>query len=58
MIIETTANQYFEVTETGDSNLSHVWYGQQVKRTKNGFIPVKKIRMELVRKLGTKLIQA
>lgn len=57
MIIETTTNEFFAVTETGDDNLSHVWFGQQVKKTKDGFSPVKKIRQELVRKAGCKIVK-
>ena len=57
MIIETTTNEFFAVTETGDANLNHVWYGQRVKKTKDGYLPVKKIRQELVRKSGCKIVK-
>jgi hypothetical protein len=54
MIIETTANQFYDVQETGNADLSHVWYGQRVKKTAQGFAPVKQIRTELVRKAGSR----
>jgi hypothetical protein len=57
MIIETTANEFYQVIETGNPDLAHVWFGQRVKRVAGEFVPVKKIRKELVRKLGSKIIQ-
>ena len=56
MIIETSANQFYSVTETGNPDMAHVWYGQRVKRTKVGFAPVKTIRQELVRKAATRIV--
>ena len=56
MIIETTANQFYEVFDAAEPELSHVWKGQRVKRTAQGFVPVGKMRIELVRKLGSRII--
>ena len=56
MIIETSANQFYEVFEAVEPELSHVWKGQRVKRTAQGFVPVKKLRTELVRKLGSRVV--
>ena len=56
MIIETLANEFFEVTKTNDINLAHVYFGQKMKKTKNGFIAVKKIKIELVRIEGTRQV--
>ena len=56
MIIETSANEFYQVRDTGNEALDHVWYGQKVKRIAGGFVPVKKIRLELVRKLGCKIV--
>lgn len=58
MIIETSANQFYSVRETGDAALNHVWFGQRVKRIKGSFVPSAKIRTELVRKDSSKIIQA
>lgn len=58
MIIETSANEFYQVRETGNANLAHVWYGQKVKRSKGEFIPVVKLRTELVRKEATRIVQA
>lgn len=57
MIIETSANQLYSVKETGDANLAHVWYGQRVKRTAAGYVPVKKLRTEMVRKVASRIVQ-
>lgn len=58
MIIETSCNQFYQVRETNDANLAHVWYGQKVKRSKGEFVPVAKIRTELVRKAASRIVQA
>lgn len=52
MIIETTAGQKFQVRETGHTDLSHVWYGVEVKKVGAAFEPKKNAREILVRKLG------
>lgn len=56
MIIETTGNQFFQVRETNDPDLAHVWYGIAVKRTKAGFVPKAKAREMLVRKDATRVV--
>lgn len=56
MIIETSANEFYEVRDTGNADLAHVWYGQKVKRSGGAFVPVKKVRVELVRKEGSRIV--
>ena len=51
MIVETTDNQLFRVTETNDVNLAHVFYGVAVKRSQGGFIEKKNNRRVLVSKV-------
>lgn len=34
MIVETAANRFYCVIETGREGLAHVWYGREVKRDK------------------------
>lgn len=58
MIIETSANQFYRVTETGCAELSHVWNGVQVKKVRGEWIAKKSARPELVRKAATKIIEA
>lgn len=56
MIIETSDNRFFQVRETNEPGLSHVWLGTAVKRTKSGFVPKAKAREILVRKAGSRVI--
>ena len=60
MIIETSANQLYTVTESENPNLAHVYLGQPVKRVKNGFALTsdakRQNKVSLVRKLGCKVI--
>jgi len=61
MIIETSANRFYEVTETGNPDLAHVWNGIEVKLVsgrKGTWAPKKNARPELVRKAATRIVQA
>lgn len=60
-IIETSANRFYRVTETGDAALAHVWNGIEVKLVsgrKGTWAPKKNARAELVRKVGSRVIVA
>lgn len=62
MIIETSCNQFYRVTETGCDALNHVWYGVPVKKQKGEWVVTAKGRktskMELVRKEATRVVEA
>lgn len=58
MIIETSCNNFYRVTETNDVNLAHVWYSVAVKRVKGAWVEKAKARRELVRKAATKVIES
>lgn len=62
MIIQTSDNRFFEVSETGDADLSHCWYGIEVRRDrKRGWIKKARIshpRPMLVRKAASQVIAA
>jgi hypothetical protein len=63
MIIETSANQFYRVTETGFAGLDHCWYGYSVKRVRGEFVltalgkrAFSLNRPELVRKAATRVV--
>lgn len=56
MIIETSANQFYQVRETNNPNLAHVWFGIEVKRAKGQWVPKAKARETLVRKEASVII--
>ena len=62
MIVETSDNRFFRVTETNDANLSHVWFGHEVKRKKTDFgvqwVIKATIRDALVRKSASRVVEA
>lgn len=58
MIIETSANELFQVRETGDTDLAHVWIGFPVKRVKGDYLPKAKARERLIRKAGARVVEA
>jgi hypothetical protein len=65
MIIETSDNRFYRVTETGQQGLEHVWLGTQVKRTAAGWaVPTAVLKrkphrqQELVRKAASKIVEA
>lgn len=55
MIIETTANELYQVTEAGPG-LQHVWSGIPVKLVKGAYVPKAKAKAHLVRKAGCKVV--
>jgi hypothetical protein len=65
MIIETSANQFYRVTETDKPGLDHCWYGYSVKRVRGEFVLTSHgkrasalNRPELVRKAASRIVQA
>lgn len=59
MIIETSDNRFYRVSDTGDANLAHVWNGVEMKIVsgrKGTFAPKKNARTELVRKAGSRVL--
>jgi hypothetical protein len=58
MIIETSDNRFYRVTETGQKDLDHVWFGYPVKHTKHGWTHKANARKELVRKAATRVVEA
>jgi hypothetical protein len=64
MIIETSANQFYQVHETGFVDLDHCWYGYSVKRVRGEFVLTalgKRAsalnRPELVRKTAARIVR-
>lgn len=65
MIIETSANKFYQVTETNKLGLDHCWYGYSVKQVRGEFVLTaagKRAsslnRPELVRKAATRVVEA
>lgn len=58
MIIETSANEFFDVTEHDDPALSHVWLGVPVKKSRGIWINKANAREQLVRKAGCRMVAA
>lgn len=56
MIIETSANELYFVTETDGASLAHVWNGLRVKRVKGGFMVAKNAKPQLVRKAASRVV--
>jgi hypothetical protein len=57
MIIETSANKFYLVTETGCENLSHCWDGVAVKKLRGVWIGKKNAYKELIRKAGCRVVE-
>jgi hypothetical protein len=56
VVIETADNRLYRVTETGSTDLAHVWNGVRVKIVKGEVVDLKSARKELVRKAYTNLV--
>lgn len=57
MIIQTSDNRFYRVTENTDPDLSHVWNGVEVKRARGVFVDKKSAREMLVRKAASQVIE-
>jgi hypothetical protein len=60
VIIETSDNRFYRVTETGQDGLDHVWFGIEQKRSskaKDGYTAKANARKELVRKAATRVVE-
>lgn len=65
MIIQTSANQFYSVTETDKPGLDHCWYGYSVKQVRGAFEltaaglrAYAAARPELVRKAASSVVEA
>jgi hypothetical protein len=65
MIIETSANQFYRVTEfTHLPGLDHCWSGIRIKKVKGEWVviaqtlPSGSIRKDTVRKVGCRIVEA
>jgi hypothetical protein len=64
MIIETSDNRFYIVTETGNPDLAHVWHGFPVKRVRGEYVVTERGKSlqyrdspELVRKAATRIVE-
>lgn len=62
MIIETSDNRFYRVTETNTAGLEHCYYGKRVKRVRGEWVLTaeaeRKVLPELVRKAATRIVEA
>lgn len=63
MIIETSANRFYQVRETGFEGLAHCWHGLSVKKVGGKFVLTARAqrhpdRFELVRKAACRVVEA
>jgi hypothetical protein len=58
MIIETSCNRFYQVSDFADPNLAHVWNGIEVKRVKGTWVAKKNARPSLVRKEASRIVQS
>jgi hypothetical protein len=68
MIVETSANKFYRVCETGNPDLAHCWFGASVKKVRGqwelkterktaGGRRVNRAFPELVRKAGCRVVE-
>ena len=62
MIIETSANQFYRVTECASPDMAHLWHGIELKRVKGEWIEkatrAGRKNFTYVRKVATKIVEA
>ena len=57
MIIETSCNKFYRVTEIADADLAHCWYGLQQVRRKGAFVAKAGAKPSLIRKAATRVVE-
>ena len=58
MIIETSANQFYRVTECASLDMAHLWHGIEVKRVRGQWIEKARAKWTYVRKAATRIVEA
>jgi len=58
MIIETSDNRFYRVTDHIDADLAHLWFGVAVKKVKGEWVNKAKARVEMVRKAASTVVEA
>jgi hypothetical protein len=62
VIIETSDNRFYRVTACADEAMAHLWHGQELKRTKAGFVEkttkAGKPVFTYVRRAATRVVEA
>lgn len=58
MIIETTDNRFFRVTEIENENLDHLWWGVPVKKVRGVWVDRANGRRQTVRKAGSRVVES
>lgn len=60
-IIETSANLFYQVWETNEPGLAHVWYGLPIKRVRGLWAlktSARREHPEIVRKAACRIVEA
>lgn len=59
MIIETSDNRFYRVSDTANPDLAHCWYGARVRRDKKTgeWVRTGSWTVELVRKAATRIVE-
>lgn len=60
MIIETSANRFYQVWETNEPDLAHVWFGLPIKQVRGRWVlrtSARREHPEVVRKAATRIVQ-
>ena len=58
MIIETSDNRFYRVTESIQPELAHLWFGVPVKKVRGEWTDKKRARPQMVRKAASRLVEA
>jgi len=61
MIIETSDNRFYRVVACADENMAHLYHGQELKKTKAGFVEkltrAGKSNWTYVRRAATRIVE-
>lgn len=58
MIIETSDNRFYQVTEPRDPKIAHLYNGFRVKKVREKWVEAKDARLTYIRKAGCRVVKA
>jgi hypothetical protein len=58
MIIETSDNRFYCVTEPKDADLAHLYHGFRVKKVRGKWVEAAKAQLTYIRKAATRIVEA
>lgn len=58
MVIETSDNRFYRVTDCKEPEYAHLWHGFRVKKVRGKWVEAAKAQLTYIRKAATRIVEA